>query len=300
MTAKVDVSGKNRQASPPTERVMRILELLASAPERSFTLSDISRGLGISHGTCHAIVSTLASRQWIVRDIRGAGYSWGPVLGALAQPANDRVFRAELQRLAEGIGAQVVLAVRRGPFVVVTDVVGASLTAPHIGSGFRMPLVAPFGREFVAWAPNSIKKEWLGALAAPSPRLRRRLNAVLDEVQQRGYVVERLSREYVRVYSALRALAADGEPDPITARVASAFADLTMVDYLAGELDDADSHEIAIVSAPIRDIDGGVTMSIGAAPFATLDATGVRRLGAAVRKAAVRIESRQIAGTDAD
>jgi hypothetical protein len=154
-----------------------------------------------------------------------------------------------------------------------------------------MPLVAPFCREFVATASEKVKKEWLRGLGRPSPQLRRRLDAVLKEVLDRGYVIERMSRGYVRVYSALQALAAEGEPDEITARVASAFADLTVVDYLPDELDSAAHHQIANVSAPVRDVDGAVIMSVGVSPLAALTVTEVRELGAAVRKTAARIES---------
>jgi DNA-binding IclR family transcriptional regulator len=277
-------------SSPPTERVIRILELLASDPERGFSLSEIARILGISHGTCHAIVTTLAARQWIVRDLRSAGYSWGPALAALTRPVNKQAFRPELQRLSDAVGMQVILGTRQGQTVVVTDAVGESLAAPQVSVGFRMPIVAPFCREFVAEAGDQVKKEWLGGLGAPSPQLRRRLSAVLDEVRNRGYAIERLSREYVRVYSALQALAAEGEPDEITARLASAFADLTVVDYLPGELDSTE-HRVANVAAPIRDCDGTVTMSVGASPFATMTPAEVGDLGAAVRDTATRIES---------
>ena len=44
-------------------------------------------------------------------------------------------------------------------------------------------------------------------------------------------MIERLSREIrPRVHGSARALVVDCEPDPITARLAGAFADLTLVD----------------------------------------------------------------------
>lgn len=292
MTAAAGGGGAVRAvSSPPTERVIRILELLAADPERHFSLSEISHTLGISHGTCHAILATLANRQWLVRDRHSGGYCWGPALAALARPVNRKAFRPELQRLFDTVGRQVILGVRQGTTVVVTDSVGESIVGLRLGAGFRIPLVAPFGREFLAGAGEQVKKEWLSGLGAPSPRLRCRLAAVLDEVGRRGYAIDRMSREYVRVYSALQALAADGEPDEITARVATAFADLTEVDYLPDELGGTERHPIASVSAPVRDIDGAVAMSVGVAPFTALTATEVADLGAAVRETAAGIQS---------
>ncbi|MGV0626118.1 IclR family transcriptional regulator [Mycolicibacter minnesotensis] len=292
--------GARRVSSPPTERVMRVLELLAADPERHLSLSEISHTLDISHGTCHAILTTLVGKRWIVRDRHSSGYSWGPALAALARPVSGQMFRPDLQRLFDTVGRQAILAVRQGATAVVTDSVGESIAGLRLGAGFRIPLVAPFCREFVAGAGENTKQAWLSGLGAPSLRLRRRLGAVLDEVRRRGYAIDRMSREYVRVYTALQALVADGEPDEITARVATAFADLTQVDYLPDELAVAAEHRIASVTAPIRDAGGAITMSVGVVPFATMSPREIADLGAAVRATAVRIESRWAAGRESE
>ena len=291
VTLNVDAGSDGRQVpSPPTERVVAVMHLLAADPERNFSLADICRSLGISRATGHAILATLAQHRWVVRHESSASYSWGPAIGALARPTNDREFRPLLENLSETVGAQVFLARRENATLVVTDSVGDSLTAPRVSAGLRMPLVAPFGRDYVAWAGEPAIKAWLAGIGEPSTKLRRRLTAVLAQVRERGYVIERLSREYVRVYMALRALAADGEPDEITARLAGAFADLALVDYLPAELDGSADHQVATISVPVKDCDGVVTMSITAAPFRGLSAREVRTIGSAVCDAARRIE----------
>ena len=98
------------------------------------------------------------------------------------------------------------------------------------------------------------------------------MTAVIKEIRHRGFVVERLTREYLRVYTALRALSGDGEIDVITTQLARAFADLSTIDVLPGELGAGATHNVATVSAPITDADGVVTMSVTAAAFTTLDA----------------------------
>ncbi|OCB13705.1 IclR family transcriptional regulator [Mycolicibacterium porcinum] len=293
MTLKVDRPTIASQVpSPPTERVIAVMQLLAAEPDRAFPLAEISRRLDISRATGHAILTTLAAHHWAVRDDDSGGYSCGPAVAALGRPSNNRAFRPILQELSESIGAQAFLAHREAASLHIIDAVGETLTAPHIRTGFRIPLVAPFGRDYVAWAGPSAQEAWLGAAGEPTPKLRKRLAAVLAEVRRRGYVVERLSQEYVRVYSALRALADEGEPDAITRRLAWSFADLTLVDYLPGELDDRGPHRIATISAPVRDADGLVTMSVTAAAFTELTAATVGELGAQVCDAAQRIEDR--------
>ena len=119
---------------------------------------------------------------------------------------------------------------------MVTETAGECLTGPRIRPGLRTPLVAPFGRDYVAWSSSESQKAWLEAIGQPSPALRKRMTAVLKEIRHRGFVVERLTREYVRVYTALRALSGDGEVDMITTRLARAFADLAIIDFLPDEL----------------------------------------------------------------
>jgi DNA-binding IclR family transcriptional regulator len=270
--------------------VIAIMQLLASQPARAFSLAEITRELGISRATGHAILTTLVAHHWVVRDAPAAAYCWGPGIASLAKPASDRIFHGILLELAESTATQVFLARRDANTLVVVDSAGESASGMRVDRGLRMPLVAPFGRDYIAWSAAGAQRAWLEGIGTPSTALSRRIIAVITEIRERGYTVERLSREYVQVYTALRALRGDGEPDAITARLARAFADLTVIDVLRAELTANSTHSIATISAPIRDEDGFVSMSISAAPFADLAAAEVERLGEQVRAAARRIE----------
>lgn len=266
------------------------MRLLGSQPAQTFSLAEITRELGISRATGHAILATLAAHHWVVRDTATAAYSWGPGIASLAKPAANRVFRGILQDLAESTGTQVFLARREANTIVVVDSAGQSASGIWVDRGLRMPLVAPFGRDYVAWSTAGVQRAWLEGIGKPPAALSRRISLVMNEIREREYVVERLSREYVQVYTALRALGGDGEPDAITARLARAFADLTVIDVLRTELGEAGAHRIATVSAPIFDEDGVVSMSISAAPFTEVAAADVDRLGEQVRATGKRIE----------
>ncbi|MEI7716354.1 MAG: helix-turn-helix domain-containing protein [Mycobacterium sp.] len=293
MTPKVSVERPQSQApSPPTERVIAVIELLGSEPTRQFTLAEICRNLDISRATGHAILTTLTAHDWVIRDPASAEYAWGPAMASLTKPANSLAYRGELQALAADVGTQVSLTRREGRTLVIVDTAGECLTGPRIAPGLRTPLVAPFGRDYIAWSSSETQKAWLEAIGQPDPGLRRRMTAVLREIRHRGFVVERLTREYVRVYTALRALTDTGEVDMITTQLARAFADLTTIDVLAAELNDEAAHSIATVSAPITDIDGAVVMSVTAAVFTTLKSDAIRDLGTRVRHTAHQIEQR--------
>lgn len=283
--------GVRQASSPPTERVIAVVELLAAEPRRGLSLTHIARTLDISRATAHAILATLVAHRWVLRDDRSGGYSWGPALAAVRRAADDRPFHAVLQDLHEATGVQVFVARRESGTIAVVDSVGAVPAASPIRAGFRLPLVAPFGRDYLAWAADDDRDAWLAGIGSPSGELTQRLSAVLREIRHRGFVIERLTREYVRVYSALRALSADGEPDAMTARLAGAFADLALVDFLPDELGATRVHPVASVSAPIAGRAGAVTMSITAAPFADISTAEIETLGQQVRAAAARIEA---------
>ncbi len=272
-----------------------MVELLGANPDGQFSLAQICRSLNISRATGHAILTTLAGRGWVTRDPATATYSWGPALAGLADPASTHRYRTDLQSLAAATGMQVHLSCRHGQTLVIDQAVGNCLTGPRIGPGLRTPLVAPFGREYVAWAGADVQRAWLEAIGQPSPALRSRMMLVLREIRTRGFAVERLTKEYLRVYTALRALTGDGEVDAITAQLARAFADLTVIDVLPDELVGSASHNVAIISAPITDGTGAVTMSITASVFATVDNAHIRTVGEQVRRTAQDIEAR-IAG----
>ncbi|MCV7050320.1 helix-turn-helix domain-containing protein [Mycobacterium heidelbergense] len=298
MTQTLDRLETPRQAtSPPTERVVSIMRLLGSHPARAFSLAEITRELGISRATGHAILTTLVAHHWVVRDTATAAYCWGPGIASLANPASDRIFHGILRQLAESTATQVFLARRDANTIVVVDSAGESASGMRIDRGLRMPLVAPFGRDYIAWSAPGAQRAWLEGIGKPSATLSRRIDLVINEIRERGYAIERLSREYVRVYTALRALGGEAEPDAITARLARALADLTVIDVLRAELTENGTHSVATVSAPILDEDGVVSMSISAAPFATLAADGVERLGEQVRAAARRIEAQLASST---
>jgi len=213
-------------------------------------------------------------------------------MASLAKPADSLMYRGELQALAAEAGTQVSLTRREGRSLVIVETAGECLTGPRISTGLRTPLVAPFGRDYVAWSSPEAQKSWLEAIGQPDPGLRRRMTAVLKEVRQRGFVVERLTKEYVRVYTALRALSGDGEIDMITTQLARAFADLTTIDVLTDEINTTAGHSIATISAPITDNEGAVIMSVTAAVFTTIKSDAIRDLGAKVRHTAHSIEAR--------
>lgn len=285
MTLKLGGSEPQGQdPSPPTSRVIAVVELLAEHGDTGPSLTEICRELRISRSTCHAVLLTLCARRWALRDPPSGTYSVGPAVAALSRlPASlPQTLREPLHRLCVSIDMPVCISEVNAESIVVVDSVAPGRARPSVASGLRLPFVAPFGREFVAWAADDERKAWVDRAGPVNDMFRARISKVLKEIRRRGYGIERLSDPLLRVYTAMQALDTGSAPDPVSTRLAGAVADLTVVDFLPDELDDAAQCPLATISAPIFDATGAIVISVSAQPYRRLSPEAVRDVGAQV------------------
>ncbi|HEX9237086.1 MAG TPA: helix-turn-helix domain-containing protein, partial [Actinomycetota bacterium] len=105
--------------APAVERSIAILNLLATRPERRFSLSEISRALGLNKATLHAILWSLTEAGYLVRDEGSKTYSLGPVLIALGNSALETYPAAqaavpEMETLTADLGLDCVASAAIG------------------------------------------------------------------------------------------------------------------------------------------------------------------------------------------
>lgn len=285
MNAKLGApAGSGQDPSPPTRRVVAVVELLAAAAEAPMTLAEICRELRISRSTGHAIMASLCASDWVLRDPLSGRYSIGPGLPrpSAVNTLMSQMLRGPLRQLCSAIGVATSIAEVRGDFLVVVEATAPDSTRPPVRAGQRMPFVAPFGREFVAWAPVAVREKWWDAAGPVNDVYRARMPKILDEIRERGYGIERLSDPLLRVFAALLALPDGDGPDPVSARLAGAVADLTIVDFLPGELAQIAEHPVATISAPIFDALGNVVMTVSAQPYSHLTLPEARDIASRV------------------
>ncbi|MCV7004042.1 helix-turn-helix domain-containing protein [Mycolicibacterium alvei] len=285
MNAKLGQPDQQGQdPSPPTRRVVAVVELLADRAGSHLTLAEICRELGISRSTGHAILTTLCSCDWVLRDPLSGRYSLGAGLPSTSLPAAplSRLLREPLRKLCSAMGMAACISELRDGSLAVIESAAPGATRPPVQAGVRLPFVAPFGREFVAWAPAAVGDEWMAAAGPVNDVFRARVPKVLKEIQKRGYGIERLSDPLLNVFAALLALEGTTAPDPVAARLAGAVGDLTIIDFLPGELNKIAQHPLATISAPIFDAHGHVVMSVSAQPYEQLTVEEMRDVGARV------------------
>ncbi|WP_299572130.1 hypothetical protein [uncultured Williamsia sp.] len=256
---------RRQSPSPPTERVLRILEALACAPPQGVSLTGLLSGLSISYATGHAIVGALVENGWATRSPDTAHLSLGPraaeVVGGRA--GRHSAFDGCLDQLHARLERPVFVLrlVRRQ--LVITHSRGHRVEMPQVG--FRAPYAAPFGRDFAAWDTGESLAQWFSSVP-DDEAFASRMDRVLPAIRDRRFSVENFSEIHEQVIAAFSALRSADVPsagelidvDPITSRLATAVADLTTVDLDDDELRSAASHRVATVSVAIPAPDRGL------------------------------------------
>jgi IclR family transcriptional regulator, KDG regulon repressor len=106
----------------PADKVLTILEFLASEAEKARVLSEISRELSLPPASCARILKSLVRRGYAEKEGSRGGYRLGPMAYKLSgkAPYMKDVFEAaagEIKKCAESIQAHVLLGARQGDSV---------------------------------------------------------------------------------------------------------------------------------------------------------------------------------------
>ncbi|WP_327141097.1 helix-turn-helix domain-containing protein [Nocardia sp. NBC_01327] len=281
------LTSESNAVSPPTRRVVQTIELLSRHPAEHLSLARIIRGTGMSRATAHAVLTQLTADGWTIRDEDG-NYCLGLGLMTVARRAEAafpirRLAADAMRELAQTQQVPAFLAEREQNSILITEMIGTP-SVHWMRAGRRMPFAPPVCREFIAWAPESARRQWL---AGAEPAHRPRLNAVLDAIRTRGYSVERLADDSTPMLEALAALPHSPVTDPLRHRLSAMITELITIDYLPDEL--GEDNAVVSVSAPVFSPDGTVVASIVACPDTHLPAARLRELAAATVTAAATV-----------
>ena len=245
------------RSSPPTARVVAVLDFLARHPHDTFGLSELARRLTLSKPTCLGILTTLTDAGYLIRDSVDRTYRLGPALIALGHTAQESLrvspaAREELRRLSATFDTTAALSAVVDDRITVLDVVSPTGNDAGVGAGQSYPFAPPVGLMFVLWDDDALR-DWLSR--APTIPLRtdtQRLDRVIAECRTAGYLVERLTPGGRRLY-ALMAGMSSTLPDELRALLGELISDIGERVYLRSEAEARQRHDISVISAPVYD-----------------------------------------------
>ncbi len=215
---------KPRSPSPPTARVVAVLEALSAAPD-GLSSSALARDLGLSTSTAATILAALNSTGYVERQA-DKSYRLGPGLLRLLDGLRRRypllgVADVELESLASELDCGVTLA------RVTTDSLEVILTAGSTEdldnrAGHRVPLDVPYGAVAMAWQDGAAIDEWLASSkSGRSATARQRM--VLDDIRARGYAVYGIPNDadtaIAQIHDLLASVATDATLDAVRSQL---------------------------------------------------------------------------------
>jgi DNA-binding IclR family transcriptional regulator len=278
-------------------RATRLLDFLAAHADRGFSYTQLAQRLEINLASLHALLMALCEAGYLLRDPVARTYSLGPVVvavggAALARnPAIDRA-RGELQRLCESVRLGGLVYALAGHDMLVVARAGPE-PAPGVGMlvGQRVPLMAPLGAVFVAWAARDRIERWFARTGVARNRpLRRSLDAMLEAVRERGCSVALELGPRRRLGNLLAELAEYPESRELRAEMRLQIAELAELPYQVGA-SAPETQWVSSLTAPVFDAKGDVSLALTLVGFARAQRRGrienlAARLLAVARRAA--------------
>jgi DNA-binding IclR family transcriptional regulator len=216
--------------SPPTRRVVEILDALAVSPNGR-TSAELARCCGITTSTCALILAELERAGWVTRRVDrryGVGSGLLSVVHALREqfPLLDRG-RDTLSELHERLNAGCSMSRIGDRQLTTVDSVGHGTDGQNT-VGQRFPIDPPFGLVAMAWRDDAAVDDWLRRV---TPRLNRSdiaaYKQVLRDIRARGYGAWRFDDPHASLHDRLTSVLSSLEQTDAVARQLTAL--MTMV-----------------------------------------------------------------------
>jgi DNA-binding IclR family transcriptional regulator len=282
-------------SSPPTSRVLDVIELLAASGEDRLRFSDLARELGLTQATAHAILTTLSDRGWVHRDPVDKTYSLGPALAVVAARVDTarplaHSARAAALNLASEFGYAASVVERVGVTLVITAFEDAG--QPSGGApGERIRYAPPFGVAFAAWDTPEEQRAWIERSAATSDVLTRRLEEVLAHTRRRGFDVDCTTPALTQAAQVMGTLPSDGLPDRVREITDQLLTEFTTIGFLFDDATASKPQPVATIGAPVFDAHGRVALIVNVHPLEALTRKRIDAIGRRVARVTAAISA---------
>jgi DNA-binding IclR family transcriptional regulator len=253
--------------SPPTDRVVSVLNLLARQ-DNGLSASAIARRVHVTSSTCATLLLALESADYVERS-PDKTYRLGPGMLPLAQALQSRfpllgAAHDELGQLCAELGCGATLTRIGTDQLRVMIAVGADGQEPlGVVPGDQFPMSFPYGAIAMAWRPTTEINEWIESAPTPTPMTRAEQEherRVMTDIGSRGVGVWSLEPRAAplveRIRSIVGVLAADPDRPHLHEQLTELFAVFGRHGYTADELAACRTLSVGYVLVPIFGADG--------------------------------------------
>ena len=243
-------------------RGIDIIDLFAAAPGRSMTMSEVARATEINVASCHAVLTVLAERGYLVRDAQSKTYALGPVIYAAGQAAlAAQPLLAHAEAAARALFAELHIAVMMSAaigdeIVGIVSINDKDGRPPLLRTGERRPRIPPVGAPFVAWSGEPAVEAWLAGASDPAA-----LRRAVETIRDRGFEVLLRTTETADRVSQLLQMA---EP---RAAGSDGFHRLGPDMALPDRIEPDAFYDVTMIAAPIFDRQGACAFNLCLGPF---------------------------------
>ena len=280
--------------APAAARAVTIIDYLVERASQALTLSEISRGTGLSLSSTQTVLGELVEGGYVIRHLARKTYVLGPALSVLGHavklryPALGAASEA-IRRIARLTGREILVIALAGRDVVAVDRWGRRLPR-GLEIGHRVPFAAPLGGIFVAWGTQHEIDQWLEAGEANRTPSRDLFLDMLASTRLRGYSVTMETTP--RVHSIIDAIAAAATRPKPSARVdlQRLISRLEFDSSVTVTIEAPNHYAVRSIAAPIFDFEGRVLLTISTADLPQeMDVQEITELGSTLRDAALAV-----------
>jgi DNA-binding IclR family transcriptional regulator len=279
--------------SPQTDRLIAVIDLLASRDGEGLSLSDIARRLGLSPVTCHPMLASLLKAGWLVRHPTRKTYRLGPALAAIGTAAAAGFSAVELSHpvmvdIEEELKLSCLALVPGEDHATIVDIVRASpLHDASMRIGDRVPFQPPLGMAYIAWQDSKAVARWLSR-AGNEADAKERFEELLAVTRERGYSIDLVMpdggnlRELLSRFDQPLRPGHDLAASTQLLALLEQFAKQIAVDrgYAPVELEPERLYGLGSVSTPVFDRDGDICLILALRGFdAEVTGTEARKIG---------------------
>ncbi|GAB3678376.1 helix-turn-helix domain-containing protein [Actinocorallia lasiicapitis] len=247
--------------SPPTARVVAVLDRFVAARGERLGLSAVARDLGLSKPTCLGILTELTAAGYLLQDPVSRSYGLGPALIAAGRAARAGFAAADVARrhlapLVERFGATCAASTVVDDQIMVIDAVSPP-GAPAVKVGQRYPFAPPSGLMYVLWGSDAEFDRWLAKEPTLPMRMDRdHLREVVTQCRAAGYLVESLTATGLRLHTLMAGVAAYDLPPELRTLMGELASSLGERVHLPADLDPDRPHPVHLIAAPTYDANG--------------------------------------------